>query len=78
MTETLVSSKGQVVIPKKIREKYGLKPGQRLRVIPHKEGILLKPSLPTRELRGLMKEAWKGIDLGEIIKRAKKTLFKGV
>ena len=67
MTETLVSSKGQVVIPKKMREKYGLKPGQRLRVVPHKEGILLKPSLSTRELRGLMKEAWKNVNLDEII-----------
>ena len=46
MPTTVLSSKGQVIIPKPIREARHWAPGQRLEVIESKEGILLKPASP--------------------------------
>ena len=39
MVATTISSKFQVVIPKRIRELYHLKPGQKLVFIPYKNSL---------------------------------------
>ena len=50
-----ISSKYQVVIPKEIREKFNLKPGQRIMFIPY-NGILRVVIVPTiEEARGMLK-----------------------
>ncbi len=55
MTYTSISSKYQVVIPKEIREKIAVKPGQKL-VIYERGGIIhLVPDIPLKKLRGLHK-----------------------
>jgi len=55
MTYTSVSSKYQVVIPKEIREKMAVKPGQKF-VIYERGGVIhLIPDLPLKKLRGLHK-----------------------
>lgn len=41
--KTVVSSKGQVVIPKEVRERLGLLPGTRLRVRVEGKRIVLEP-----------------------------------
>jgi len=47
---TSLSTKGQVVIPKEIRKKLGLKPGTKMIVIQERDNILLKPiTLPKKE-----------------------------
>ena len=48
MGKTKLSSKGQVVIPKSTREKYGWKPGQELYVKETGDGIVLMapPAIP--------------------------------
>jgi len=46
MTElfrTRVGSKGQVVIAKELREKYGIKPGAIVQQLPADRGVLLAP-----------------------------------
>jgi AbrB family looped-hinge helix DNA binding protein len=46
MPTTVLSSKGQVIIPKPIRDAHHWKPGQRLDVVESGEYILLKPAEP--------------------------------
>lgn len=58
MDVVTLSSKYQVVIPREVREKMDLKPGQKIVVI-EKDGIVhLIPQKPIKEMRGFVK----GID----------------
>ena len=52
-----VTTKGQIVIPKKIREKYGIDPSTSIRWIEKKEGILMVPDSedPIIAARGMLK-----------------------
>jgi antitoxin PrlF len=52
-----VTSKGQITIPKEIRDQMGLKPGDRVDFIKDRTGrILLKPiSTDFRSLKGIIK-----------------------
>ena len=54
MDITTVSSKFQVVIPKRVREQFGLSPGQSLQVIALPGRIELVPSQPPAALRGFL------------------------
>lgn len=47
METTVVSSKFQVVIPRKIREKFNVKPGQRVMFIPYQKSLrmVIVPSI---------------------------------
>jgi AbrB family looped-hinge helix DNA binding protein len=57
--ETLtISPKFQVVIPKKIRERLGLTPGQKVQAVVYGERIELIPLRPAKRLRGFLR----GID----------------
>jgi AbrB family looped-hinge helix DNA binding protein len=51
MATTTVSSKGQVVIPRALREKYRLTLGTRLEVAESAEGLVLAPLKPARSAR---------------------------
>ena len=52
-----VTTKGQIVIPKKIREKYGIYPSTSIKWIEKKEGILMVPDTedPIIAARGMLK-----------------------
>ena len=55
MAITTMSSKFQVVIPKEVREKLHLSPGQRLQIL-EKGGVLtLVPEVPLKTLKGFVK-----------------------
>jgi AbrB family looped-hinge helix DNA binding protein len=47
MDTSIVSSKFQVVIPRKIREKFNVKPGQRVMFIPYQKSLrmVIVPSI---------------------------------
>jgi AbrB family looped-hinge helix DNA binding protein len=59
-----LSSKNQIVVPKSVRQKLGIGPGDRLVVQVGKEGVVLrpKPKSYTSHLRGLHQSIWKGIE----------------
>lgn len=52
MPTVIISPKFQVVIPKIIRERLGLRPGQRVEAIAYGDRIELIPVRPVTELRG--------------------------
>lgn len=49
MEVTRLSSKGQVIIPKALRDAYHWEPGQELIAIDVGDGVLLKPKKPFSE-----------------------------
>ncbi len=57
MATAKVSKKGWVVIPCEIRERYGIKPGDRVHIVDYAGRIAIIPSLkdPVRQSRGLLK-----------------------
>ena len=55
METVTVSPKFQVVIPKLIREKLGLSPGQKLQAIVYGDRIELIPVRSIKEMRGFLK-----------------------
>ena len=55
MSTITVSSKFQIVIPLKIREALGIKPGEKLHVIEYRGRIELVPVRPTKAARGALK-----------------------
>jgi AbrB family looped-hinge helix DNA binding protein len=55
METVTVSSKFQVVIPKQIREKLGLSPGQKVQAILCGDRIELIPVRSIKEMRGFLK-----------------------
>lgn len=52
--QVTVSPKFQVVIPKKIRESLGLRPGQKVEAIQYGNRIELVPVRPIAEARGFL------------------------
>jgi AbrB family looped-hinge helix DNA binding protein len=58
MAAVTVSPKFQVVIPKEIRKKLGLLPGQRIQIVVYGDRIELIPVKPIKRMRGFLK----GID----------------
>lgn len=78
---TRVSSKGQVVIPAKVRKKMRLKEGSVLAVSAKKDMIVLKKietKIKAEDLRTLklIEEAWEDIEKGRYKVYSKEAFFK--
>lgn len=58
MATVTISPKYQVVIPKEIRQKLGLTPGQKVQTIVFEDRIELIPVKPIKKMKGFLK----GID----------------
>ncbi len=58
MDTVKVSPKYQIVIPSRIRERLGIRPGQRVRIILYDNRMEMVPIRPVGEARGFLK----GID----------------
>jgi len=62
MTEYVVDirERGEITIPKELREKYHLTKKTEVKLIPKVEGILIKPKVkdPVSHLKGLAKGTW--------------------
>ena len=55
MTTSILSPKFQIVFPKEIRRRFGLKVGQKLQVIDNEECIEIRPILSPDQLIGYLK-----------------------
>ena len=55
MNAVTISSKYQVVIPRRVRERMGLRAGVKLQVISFDDRIELIPIRPMRQMRGFLK-----------------------
>ena len=55
METVAISPKFQVVIPRSVRERLKLKPGQQVQVISHENRIEIIPVRSARELRGSLR-----------------------
>jgi AbrB family looped-hinge helix DNA binding protein len=58
MDTTTVSPKFQVVIPLRVRRALGIRPGQKIQVIPYEGRIELIPIRPLKQAKGFLR----GID----------------
>ena len=58
MDAVTVSTKYQVVIPRKVRQSLNIQPGQKMQVIEYGTHIVMIPVRPIKEARGSLK----GID----------------
>jgi antitoxin PrlF len=57
--EAAITSKGQVTIPKAIRDHLRVKPGDRVKFLVHPDGtVVLLPKIPVTALRGILR--WRG------------------
>ncbi len=65
-----VTKKGQATIPKKLREKYGIK--KKALVVGTDEGILVKPVPDPSDERGSLKKLFKGKSSRKLIEEARK------
>lgn len=55
MSVVTISPKFQVVIPRVVRERLGLRPGQKLQVIEHAGRVEFVPERSIRDLKGFVK-----------------------
>jgi AbrB family looped-hinge helix DNA binding protein len=70
-----VSSKYQIVIPKKVRETLGLQPGDRLLIATEGDKAVMRlcPRSYAEHMRGLHKEVWQGIDATKYVSEERKS-----
>lgn len=54
METVTVSPKFQVVIPRSVRERFDIRPGQQMQVIAYEDRIEVIPLRPAKELRGFL------------------------
>jgi AbrB family looped-hinge helix DNA binding protein len=70
---SLITSKGQITIPSKLRKKFNLEGGKRVLFIETSDGILIKPVLSEmRMLRGILKDKIDINRLEEIVEDMRK------
>jgi AbrB family looped-hinge helix DNA binding protein len=55
MYTATISSKYQVVIPREVREQFGLKPGQRIAFVPFNKTLHVVIVPPIEQARGMLK-----------------------
>ena len=55
MVTVTVSPKFQVVIPKVVRERLGIQPGQKLQIVQFSDRIEFVPLRDVRDMRGFLK-----------------------
>jgi len=52
--EAMLSSKGQVTIPKAVRDRLRINPGDRFKFFFHPDGVIILPKISTARLKGMI------------------------
>lgn len=68
MMEATLSSKGQTTIPKAVRERLQIKPGDRFKFFFHPDGVIILPKIPTKRLKGSVPRLTRPVSVKEIDK----------
>jgi AbrB family looped-hinge helix DNA binding protein len=66
--EAILSSKGQTTIPKAVRERLQIKPGDRFKFFFHPDGVIILPKIPTKRLKGSVPRLTESVSVKEIDK----------
>jgi len=66
--EATLSSKCQATIPKVVRERLRIGPGDRFKFFFHPDGVIILPRIPTRRLNGSVPKLPRSVSLKEIDK----------
>jgi AbrB family looped-hinge helix DNA binding protein len=64
--EATLSSKGQATIPKAVRDRLQIRPGDRFKFFFHPDGVIILPKIPTARLKGMLRKPAKSLSLAEI------------
>ena len=64
--EAKLSSKGQATIPKAVRERLKIKPGDRFKFFFHPDGVIILPKISTARLKGIIPKPAQAVSLGEM------------
>lgn len=64
--EATLSSKGQATIPKAVRDRLRIQPGDRFKFFFHPDGVILLPRISTARLKGMIPKPAKPISPEEI------------
>lgn len=67
MARTTLTSKGQITLPKEVREQLGLKPGDRVEIYVDQDGrAVIERTLSLEELAGVLPRPEKALSVEEI------------
>jgi AbrB family looped-hinge helix DNA binding protein len=64
--EARLSSKGQATIPKAVRERLRIRPGDRFKFFFHPDGVIILPKIPTERLKGSVPRLARSVSLKEM------------
>lgn len=76
--ETKVAKKGQIVIPKPLRDRFRIRENSHVRLVATEEGVLIRPALqkPWLGLRGVLRGALTIEELDRLLEEAKESLLE--
>ena len=64
--EATLSSKGQATIPKAVRDRLQIRPGDRFKFFFHPDGVIILPKIPTARLKGMIPRPAQSVSLEEM------------
>jgi AbrB family looped-hinge helix DNA binding protein len=64
--QATLSSKGQATIPKAVRERLQIKPGDRFKFFFHPDGVMILPRVSTTRLKGMIPRPDQPVPLEEM------------
>ena len=73
-----VAKKGQIVIPKPLRERFRIRENSHVMLVATEEGVLIRPTLqkPWSGLRGLIRGTLTIKELDRLLEEAKRSLLE--